>query len=328
MAKGVIRKPDILEKIMSNVVSQSTGPKTQAGKAVSSKNAIKAGIFSKGYLSWEDQAAKQAELTALAKEWNVTGPSGLHFLRDIEQANLAQERLMYAESMAVEGAMQSAQVGDQFALRANIDITLSHLLPSWYFLEDDGGNKAQALHLDQVYEQASELKSRYSDQLVAQAKTRYPQLYEYVLEGYQANSSFVMILAKEYKENTPTLNLARLMNALAEDFRFHLLWAQDARRYQLIIDGLRAEKMMQVLDFDKSNRYLTNFQNRRIRALQGLETLERREHTKQQMANVIEHSRDHSKGSHALVTTAPANNVVLDSASIKVPREQSAEPGR
>jgi hypothetical protein len=327
-AKGAIRKPDVLENIMSNVISQSTGPKTQTGKAVSSKNAIKAGIFSKGYLSWEDQEAKQAELMVLAKEWNVTGPSGLHFLRDIEQANLAQERLMYAECMAVEGAMQSAQVGDQFALRANIDIKLSHLLPSWYFLEDDGGHKAQALYLNQVYEQASELKSRYSDQLVAQAKIRHPQLYEYVLEGYQANSSFVMILAKEYKQNTPTLNLGQLMNSLAEGFRFHLLWAQDPKRYQIIVDGLRAEKMMQVLDFDKSNRYLTNFQNRRIRALQGLETLERREHTKQQMANAIEHSGHHSEGSHSLVTQVPVNNVVLDSASIKDSREKSAEQGR
>lgn len=275
---------------MSNVVTQSTGPKTPEGKAVSSKNAIKAGIFSKGYLPWEDQQEKQAELSALAKEWNVTGPSGLHFLRDIEQANLARERLMYAECLAVEGAMQSAQVGDEFALRANIDHKLSNLLPSWYFLEDDGGNKAHALYLNKVYEQAQKLKSHYSDQLVAQAQTRFPQLYEFVLEGYQANSSFVMVLAKEYKQNTPTLNLGQLMNFLNEGFRFHLLWAQDPKRYQVIIAGLRAEKMMQVLDFDKSNRYFTNFQNRRIRALQGLETLERREFAKQQVANTIEHS--------------------------------------
>ena len=73
----------------------------------------------------------------------------------------------------------------------------------------------------------------------------------------------------------PTLNLAELMNGLVQEFRFHLLWAQDPKRYQTIIDGLRAEKILEVLDFDKSNRYLTNFQNRRIRALQGLETLER-----------------------------------------------------
>lgn len=299
---------------MSNQnASQSTGPKTFEGKAISSKNAIKAGIFSKGYLPWEDKEAKQVELSSLAKEWHVTGPSGLHFLRDIEQANLAQERLMYAERMTVEGAMQSAQIGDEFALRANIDIKLTSLLPSWYFLEDDGGNKAQALYLDQVYQQAHQLKSRYSDQLVAQAKTRYPQLYEYVLEGYQPNNSFVMVLAKEYKQNTPTLNLAQLMNALAENFRFHLLWAQDPKRYQIIIDGLRAEKMLQVLDFDKSNRYLTNFQNRRIRALQGLETLERREIARQQVAHAISQADVQAKNKNLVVPSDRVSDVVLHS---------------
>ena len=261
---------------MSNVISKSTGPKTEQGKALSSKNAIKAGIFCQGYLPWEDQESKQAEFTALAKEWGVTDPTGLHFLRDIEQANIAQERLMYAERLAVEGAMQSAQLGDEFALRANLDTRIACQLPSWYFLEDDGGNKEHALYLDKVYEQAKHLKSHYSDQLVAQVQSRYPQLHHYVMDGYQSNSSFVMVLAKEYKQNAPTLNLAALMNSVTEKYHFHLLWAQDPKRYQIIINGLRAEKVLKVLDFDKSNRYLTSFQNRRMRALQGLEALEKR----------------------------------------------------
>ncbi len=55
-----------------------------------------------------------------------------------------------------------------------------------------------------------------------------------------------------------------------------MLWAQDPKRYQIIINDLRAEKVLKVLDFDKSNRYLKSFQNRRMRALQGLEVLEKR----------------------------------------------------
>lgn len=272
--------------VVSKQSAKSSGPKTKQGKAVSSKNAIKAGIFSQGYLPWEDQQAKQNELTALAEEWGVHGPSGLHFLRDIEQANLARERLMYAERLVVEGAMQSAQVGQQFAVRAKIDMMIACDIPSWYFLQDDGGNKERALYLDQVYEQAQHLKAHYSDQAVAQVQVRYPKLHHYVMQGYQANSSFVMVLAKEHQQSTPTLNLASIMNDLTKRFRFHLLWAQDPVRYQIIIDGLRAEKILEVLDFDKSNRYLTSFQNRRLRALQGLEALERREQAKR----FIEHS--------------------------------------
>jgi len=264
-----------MSKTVLNSTSKSTGPNTDQGKAIASKNATKAGIFSKGYLPWEDQIAKQAELEALAVEWDVNTPTGIHFLRDIEQANLAQERLMYADRLIVEGAMQSVEVGERFVRQAGLDVKIISLLPSWYFLDDGGDDKAYALYLDQVYEQAADLKVHYSDQLVANAQTRFPQLSEYVLKGYAPNSSFVMVLSKKYQKNMPTLNLAELMNGLVQEFRFHLLWAQDPKRYQTIIDGLRAEKILEVLDFDKSNRYLTNFQNRRIRALQGLETLER-----------------------------------------------------
>jgi hypothetical protein len=80
-----------VEREYSAQGKRSGGPKTEQGKIVPSKNAIKAGIFSKGYLSWKDQEAKQAELTLLAKEWGITGPTGSYFLRDIEQAYLAQE---------------------------------------------------------------------------------------------------------------------------------------------------------------------------------------------------------------------------------------------
>ena len=43
---------------MTNSVNKAGGPKTPQGKAISSQNAVKAGIFSKGYLPWEDREAK------------------------------------------------------------------------------------------------------------------------------------------------------------------------------------------------------------------------------------------------------------------------------
>ena len=102
------------------------------------------------------------------------------------------------------------------------------------------------------------------------------------------------------------------MNSLTEGFRFHLLWVQDPKRYQIIIDSLRAEKMMQVLDFDKSNRYSTNFQNRRIRALQGLETLERREIAKQQLAHALKLPSQQSKSKDLVVTEVLEGDSVVN----------------
>lgn len=262
--------------VVSKTVITSTGPRTREGKVASSKNATKSGIFSKGYLAWEDQAEKQAQWEALVEEWEVSTPTGLNFLRDIEQANLAQERLMYAERKVVEGAMLSTDISLEFAKRSGIGAILAMELPAWFFLDDDAGNKEDAIYFAQVYDQANALKQKYSDQLVASAQNHYPQLYEYVMKGCAQNDSFVMALSKQYQKNLPTLNLTEIMNQLASNFRSHLLWAEQPARFQMIIDGLRAEKMLAVLDFDKSNRYLTSFQNRRMRALQGLEALERR----------------------------------------------------
>ena len=59
---------------------------------------------------------------------------------------------MYVEHLAVEGVMQSVQLEDEFALRANLDTRIACQLPSWYLFEDDGGNIEHALYLDKVYE--------------------------------------------------------------------------------------------------------------------------------------------------------------------------------
>jgi hypothetical protein len=51
---------------MNTPTNPSTGPKTEQGKAIASKNAIKAGIFYQGYLASEDPADKQLEFEAMA----------------------------------------------------------------------------------------------------------------------------------------------------------------------------------------------------------------------------------------------------------------------
>lgn len=114
---------------------------------------------------------------------------------------------------------------------------------------------------------ADNLKSCYSDQAVAQVKDTYPVLYAYVLNGYKEGSSFVSVLGHRYQQSMPTMNLVKLMNELKENFPNHFTWAQDPERYQIIIDGLRAEQMEQAMDLDKTNRYATNIQIALLRAL-------------------------------------------------------------
>lgn len=67
------------------------------------------------------------------------------------------------------------------------------------------------------------------------------------------------------------------MNELHERFPYHFIWAQAPERYQCIIDGLRAEHMEAAIDFEKSSRYATNFQNRILKGYSGLAALDQHE---------------------------------------------------
>jgi hypothetical protein len=51
--------------------SLSSGPKTEAGKAVSSQNARKDAIFVQGYLPHEDVAVKQEQFSQLRAQWQA-----------------------------------------------------------------------------------------------------------------------------------------------------------------------------------------------------------------------------------------------------------------
>jgi hypothetical protein len=129
------------------------------------------------------------------------------------------------------------------------------------------------LYLAKVYDEADDLKRRYSDQLVAQAQEHFPNLYEYVLTGYKSSNSFLNVLGHQYKQSMPSLNLVALMNELNEQYKFHLAWAEAPERYQIIIDGIRAQQVLEVMDLYSTNRYATSFQNRILKGLQALDTM-------------------------------------------------------
>jgi hypothetical protein len=263
---------------MAKKKGQSTGPKTVAGKAKSSQNARKASIFTKGYLPWENQAEKQEQLDQLAEQWQAYDPSRQLILRTIEQCQLGIERMMYAERMQIEGAMQSLDIATEFCKQARFFLTESMSVPSWYFMGEEGQwNKDYAIQLAKAYDQANEFRANYSDLLSAHVAQKYPDLYKYVLRGSGPGTTFMTALGQRFKQATPVQNLVALVNEIDKDYTYYLKWGQDPERYQIIIDGIRAEKMLKVMDLDKSVRYATNFQNRLVKGLTSLAVMDQHE---------------------------------------------------
>lgn len=262
---------------MKQTIRNQTGPKTEEGKKVASKNAQKAAIFTKGYLLSEDVDAKQAQFEALAEQWGVNDPSRLMFLRTIEQAYLGIERQMQAERNIIEGAMQSLDIAQDFAKAIGLNPVSAMSMPSWYFDPEANENKGFALQVCKAYRELKALQANFSDQLAAQIAQQYPNAYAYIMEGQRQSASFLSVLGERYRKATPLLNLGAAVSEIAEDYRDHLIWAQDPKRFEIIIAGLRSAKARELIDWDKSNRYAVSLQNRIFKGFQGLALMDQHE---------------------------------------------------
>jgi hypothetical protein len=258
-------------KVTNNSQGQ-TGPKTQLGKQTSAKNSRKSGIFTKGYLDWENVEQKQQMHQRLCEQWGANDVTSQIFIASLEQAHLEYERIMYAQKLKIDAAMMQLDIAKEFARLANLSTQTAHQLPSWYFMEDDE-EKLLAIWLDQVWLQANHLRENFHDNLVPKIAQNYPQLYEEIMRNASPHDSFLQVLGSRFQQTTPTLNLGKLMNEIGEDYRHHLQWAQDPVRYQTIINGLRGNLMSEAMDLEKNSRYLGNAQNRMLKSVQALTAL-------------------------------------------------------
>ena len=251
------------------VAKHQTGPKTAIGKAISSKNAQKASIFTKGYLPSENPEQRQAQFELLCQQWGANDPTRQLLLRTVEDASLGYERLMLAMRQKIEGKMQSLDIAQEFAKQAGINAIEALSLPSWYF-KDDSTEKSFANKVFYAYAEVITLRRCFTDQLTAQIAVQFPHLYAYVMEGQRQGAVFSSVLGQRYRQSTPLLNYAAVQKEIEEEYRHHLRWAQDAERFETIIAGIRATQVIEAMDLDKYTRYTTSFQNRIFKGIHGL----------------------------------------------------------
>lgn len=260
---------------VANVASSTVvlgGPKTVAGKAISSKNATKDAIFAKGLLPWEDPQELAVIMAELQAQWGNHASARLLML-PIEQAYVEMRRLMMAQKNRIEGIMLNLDIEHQFIKEAGLNGLLANHLPDWYFLEDDGEQKTRALELNRIQEQALDLKNHFSDRIVPTIEQEYPDLYRHVMAGYAKHQSFLSVLGACYRQPTPSLNLGVLSNEIGEKYRFHLIWASAPERFETIIRGIRSEKAVASMNLDQFSRYLTRCQNTITKGIQNLALL-------------------------------------------------------
>lgn len=254
---------------VQQATNQQTGPKTVEGKSISSKNAQKAAIFTKGYLPSENPEQRQVQFELLCQQWGAKDPTRQLLLRTVEEASLGYERLMLAMRQKIEGKMQSLNIAQEFAKQAGLNAIEALSLPSWYF-KDDASQKKFAVKVLDAYAEVMVVRNGFSDQLTAQIAQKFPNLYAYIMEGQRQGAIFSSVLGQRYRQATPLQNYVAVQKEIEENYRHHLLWAQDSERHEVIIAGIRATQVIEAMDLDKYTRYTTSFQNRIFKGIHGL----------------------------------------------------------
>ena len=259
---------------MSNFSSTQTGPKTAEGKAASSRNAIKLGVYSNSLMPGESEQELQDLNNALRDALSVEDGASEMLLRTISQSLLKTKRLHDAEIKVVQTYFARQDSRKQFGFQANISPLLYDRLPDWYFEEDPEPKKRALVRFGAVCE-AIHLKENFKLENSLQARTVYPNLWAEVM-GRQAinpRQSLGERLLARYRQAKPEFNLQALVEDYYKKYPFDMLWGENHERYEMVIENLRAQALIEVSLRPDLAKVEMQLHRRRIEAIETIARL-------------------------------------------------------
>jgi hypothetical protein len=234
---------------MEKTTSQ-TGPKSQEGKARSAQNSLKFGIFSSSILQGEDANAVKALVDNLRVSFALTNGAGELLANRFVHTNLQLNRVQKAQLAIANGKYFSNKSREQFCIHAGHYFRNAEDVPAWYF-EEDHAKKDHVFELQDIFDEAHHLKNHYSADLMVKAEMKLPSLWKFVMgekgDPRQKMHTLGEQLAALYKRPNAILNIQDLITDLEARYKYELLWAQNAQRYEAIIDGLRSQAILDTL---------------------------------------------------------------------------------
>ena len=258
---------------MSNFSSAQTGPKTAEGKAASSRNAIKLGVYSNALMPGESEQELQELNNALRESLNVQDGASEVLLRTISQSVLKTKRLHDAEVRLVQTHLARQESRKEFSYQANISPLLNDRLPDWYFNDDPEPKNRASVRYKAICE-ASVLKDNFKLEYSLQARTLFPNLWAEVMgrEAINPRQSLGERLLARYGQPKPEFNLQAFIDDYYKKYQLDMLWGENHERYEMVIENLRAKALLEVIvrpDLVKVQMQLHR------RSIEAMETIQR-----------------------------------------------------
>jgi len=223
------------------------GPQSERGRAVSSMNALRIGVYSNALLDGESQEQVEAMVDELVREWPAAGAEQRLSAQLYVQCALKSARLHAAEVAITNSRMHSEEVRDSFCHRAGLPLQEAGALPDWY-LDVDPAPRAEAMRLGRVLSQAHKLLGSSMMHYGSSVRDHLPDLWAEVMGADALVSKLTLVerLGKLYEGGRPEEVLRAFIEDYRERYKYELLWALQHRRFGAIVEGLRAGIMIDV----------------------------------------------------------------------------------
>lgn len=221
---------------------------TKAASGVSSKNALKSGVYSNQLLQGEDPELLQETIDALVNDFHVNTTYGYQLAQELAQTMLKMTRSERWQCDAIAAHMSKHKTRYEFASQLDLNMLGVSKLPNWYF-DDCQKTRARARRVLQAFVELEHLIKNHSAALMQQIKAALPDLWWYVMGTSAATErvyTFSDRLSLYSNQSDPVLRLKALQTHLMEKEYYEILWAQSEARYEAVLSGLRAQAHMEL----------------------------------------------------------------------------------
>ena len=211
-------------------------------------NALKSGVYSNSLMPWEDKAEVDQVYESLCQEYGVKNASEEILVRQLVQVTLQTKRLERSQAMKVSKYLSNRHGRKEFQTRAGLLHISVDNLPDWYFAMDEADYQYTA-KIARCLEQAKHLLENHSADLMMQVKSRYPELYAFVMgpvgPRHQMHT-FGEWLTSMYKHQSPIMNIRELIKEMESDYAMELLWHENEERFLDVIESINAQVELDV----------------------------------------------------------------------------------
>lgn len=215
----------------------------------STRNALKAGIYTNRLLPHEDPQLLKECVEGYVKDFEITTTAGYQLAQELAQVVLKLNRIEAWQSDIIESHMSKNKSRVEFASQLNLTVLGIDRLPDWYF-SDCPKSRATARKMLSALSELLHLIDNHSVELMVSVQTKLPNLWWFVMGTSEARAkvyTFSDRLSVYSSQNDPRLRLQDLKKFILEKCHYEIAWAQSEDRYEKVLSGLKAQVQMDLL---------------------------------------------------------------------------------